>query len=249
MAVEVENNSSMYSFSFTGYIGYHTLELRYDREVSNVVAFEGLDPVSIQGQLSIGLAPAEPYGKLVVQESKAVDANDWSALIRSTNAIADRDVFLGVYNQNAVVAAHNYARSLWKDLYVNTANGVGDGGNVFIGGPGNVGIGTTDVGSNKLTVEGTIGARKVKVTALSPWPDYVFAPAYELPSIAKVEQYIHEHQHLPGIPAAAEVKERGVDLGEMNAKLLEKIEELTLYLIEQNKRMDLMEKELKAMQK
>lgn len=100
----------------------------------------------------------------------------------------------------------------------------------------NVGIGTSSTGSYKLAVEGTIGARKVKVTSVSPWPDYVFSKEYSLPSIASVEKYIAEHQHLSEIPSSAEVAADGIDLGEMNKKLLQKIEELTLYLIEEHKR-------------
>ncbi|WP_295128571.1 hypothetical protein [uncultured Chitinophaga sp.] len=113
---------------------------------------------------------------------------------------------------------------------------------------GNVGIGTAATGTNKLAVEGTIAARKVKVTAALTWPDYVFAKNYELPSIASVEKYIAEHQHLPGIPSAEEVKQEGIDLGNMDAKLLQKIEELTLYLIEMKKENEEMKARLKALE-
>ncbi|WP_295121061.1 hypothetical protein [uncultured Chitinophaga sp.] len=111
----------------------------------------------------------------------------------------------------------------------------------------NVGIGTSSPGSHKLAVEGTIGARKVKVTAVTPWPDYVCSKEYDLPSLQSIEQYIAVHQHLPGIPAAETVAKEGIDLGEMNAKLLEKIEQLTLHLIEMNKRVEALEKENKIL--
>jgi hypothetical protein len=100
---------------------------------------------------------------------------------------------------------------------------------------GKVGIGTTDFsGGHKLRVEGTIGAREIKVQA-SGWTDFVFYDDYSLPTLEEVEQHINEHGHLPEIPSEAEVNENGINLGEMNAKLLQKIEELTLYLIDQNK--------------
>jgi hypothetical protein len=99
---------------------------------------------------------------------------------------------------------------------------------------GNIGIGTTEPGSYKLAVEGTIGARRVKVTQ-GTWADFVFQPDYKLPALSEVEQYINANQHLPEIPSAAEVEKEGLDLGEMNKKLLQKVEELTLYLIEQQK--------------
>jgi len=107
---------------------------------------------------------------------------------------------------------------------------------------GNVGIGTSNPGIYKLAVEGIIGAREVKVTTDS-WADFVFKPNYNLRPLSEVEQFIKANNHLPEIPSEAEVKENGIGLGEMNAKLLQKVEELTLYLIEQNKEIIEMKKE------
>lgn len=111
---------------------------------------------------------------------------------------------------------------------------------------GNVGIGTTNPGSFKLAVEGNIGARGVRVTNANPWPDYVFHNNYELKNLYILEEYVKQNNHLPNIPTAQEVKENGIELSEMNAKLLEKIEELTLYIIDLNKKIDKLEnKELR----
>ena len=98
---------------------------------------------------------------------------------------------------------------------------------------GNVGIGTTAPDS-KLAVNGTVHAKEVKVDLIG-WPDFVFEKDHELRTLEEVEEHIEENGHLPEIPSEAEVTENGINLGEMNAKLLQKIEELTLYLIEQNK--------------
>ena len=108
---------------------------------------------------------------------------------------------------------------------------------VITGGPngGNVGIGTNNPGSFKLAVEGKIGAREINVTTTTPWPDYVFGKNYNLPTLAEVEKYINQNKHLPEVPAAKEMEKNGVNLGEMNMLLLKKVEELTLYLLEQNK--------------
>jgi hypothetical protein len=98
---------------------------------------------------------------------------------------------------------------------------------------GNVGIGESSP-NYKLSVNGTIGAKEVKV-ASSGWSDFVFEPDYHLPTLQEVENYIDQNGHLPDIPSAEEVEEHGISLGEMDAKLLQKIEELTLYVIELKK--------------
>lgn len=99
---------------------------------------------------------------------------------------------------------------------------------------GNVGIGTTDPGIFKLAVNGTIKAKEVKVS-IQNWADFVFENGYRLPSLMTVETFIKENKHLPEIPSEKEVLQNGINLGEMNVKLLQKIEELTLYIIEEKK--------------
>jgi len=107
---------------------------------------------------------------------------------------------------------------------------------------GDVGIGTTNPQS-KLAVNGTITAKKVTVT-LEGWPDFVFADNYKLMPLDKLEKHIKVNNSLPGIPKEKDVVESGVDLGEMQAKLLEKVEELTLYVIEQNKKISELEEKI-----
>jgi len=107
---------------------------------------------------------------------------------------------------------------------------------LYLGYNGNVGIGTDNPGNYKLAVEGTIGARKIRVTEIPFWSDFVFEPDYKLMSLAEVEAYIQQNGHLPGIPSASDAKQDGVDLVEMNTLLLQKIEELTLYVIELEKK-------------
>lgn len=110
---------------------------------------------------------------------------------------------------------------------------------------GNVGIGTNsfydslDNYTYALSVEGGIRAHSVKV--YTSWADYVFEGDYVLPTLKDVEIYINENGHLKDIPSAKEVEISGIELGEMNKLLLQKIEELTLYTIEQEKRLQALE--------
>ena len=109
---------------------------------------------------------------------------------------------------------------------------------------GNVGIGTNDPKA-KLSVNGTIISSEIKVLAdISQYPDFVFSDNYKLRSIKEVEKYIETNKHLPDIPKANEVTE-GIALGEMNNKLLQKIEELTLYTIEQDKAIEELKQAMK----
>lgn len=88
---------------------------------------------------------------------------------------------------------------------------------------------------NGLTVTGMLNAQKINIQP-DRWADYVFDRTYRLPALSEVESYIKQNNHLPGIPAAAEVQQHGLDLGESQASLLKKIEELTLYIIDLEKK-------------
>ncbi len=101
---------------------------------------------------------------------------------------------------------------------------------------GNVGIGTTSP-QFLLAVNGVIGAKEVNVTTTG-WADYVFRPEYALRPLSEVEAFINKNGHLPDVPSEKEVLENGVNLLEMNIKLLEKVEELTLYVIELEKKIN-----------
>lgn len=105
---------------------------------------------------------------------------------------------------------------------------------------GFVGIGTTNP-QEALSVNGNIRAKQVKVETTN-WPDYVFEKSYTPATLQSIEQYIKLNKHLPEIPSATEVEKNGLNLGEMNAKLLKKIEEITLHLIDQNKKLEQQDK-------
>jgi hypothetical protein len=147
--------------------------------------------------------------------------------INNTIELGDMKVDLGRYPNTTTRVYISGAKN--ESSYFNTG--------------GNVGIGTTKTNGYKLAVEGTIGAREINVNT-DTWSDFVFNSDYNLKSLEEVESFIDENSHLPDIPSEVEVKEKGIDVGKMNAKLLQKIEELTLYLIDQNKTTKLLKTEI-----
>jgi hypothetical protein len=127
---------------------------------------------------------------------------------------------------------------------------------LFLSDNGKVSIGldpnlpTTLNGNYKLYVAKGIMTEKIKVAleSTASWADYVFEADYNLMTLNEVERFISEHGHLPNVPSAEEVVKEGIDMAEMDANLLEKIEELTLYMIEQSKKLDAQEKKIAELQ-
>ena len=130
-----------------------------------------------------------------------------------------------------------YFRSLSVAENINTYNHL-----MILTYDGRLGINTWDPGNYKLAVNGDVRAKSVRVE--TNWSDFVFDADYKLLSLSEVERFINQNNHLPEIPSAKEVEENGVSLGEMQAKLLQKIEELTLYAIEQQKLIEELQKSL-----
>ena len=98
-----------------------------------------------------------------------------------------------------------------------------------------IAIGTSNPQGYKLAVNGTAIFTKVKIKTAGTWPDYVFQKGYALLDLEELEAYLAKYRHLPGIASAAEVQQDGIDVGDHQTALLKKVEELTLYLIEENK--------------
>ncbi|NOU16510.1 MAG: hypothetical protein HOO91_02995 [Bacteroidales bacterium] len=182
---------------------------------------------------NVGIGTTTPTQKLHISNiggSSATSGTIQNGMIRLYEEGFGNVLDIGITSNNAgnswIQAGFKFDLSVNKSLLLNP-NG------------GNVGIGTTTP-QNKLDVAGTIRCTEVKVVAL-PWSDFVFHPTYKLRTLGEVEQFIKANNHLPEIPTESEVKQNGVGLGEMNAKLLQKIEELTLYMIEQNKKIERVE--------
>jgi len=109
---------------------------------------------------------------------------------------------------------------------------------------GNVAIGTSNPNGYKLAVNGSAIATSFTVKAYANWPDYVFKSDYKLPSLNAVKAYIDQNHHLPDVPSAEQVAKDGLNLGDMNKLLMQKTEELTLYLIEKDKQVKSQQQEI-----
>jgi hypothetical protein len=107
----------------------------------------------------------------------------------------------------------------------------------------------TTVTDYKLSVDGNIACQKVYVTSPNKWADFVFEKNYKLPSLTETESYINENHHLQNIPSTAEVENKGIDVAEMDAKLLQKIEELYLHMIQMQKSNEVQQKEIETLKK
>ncbi|PSL44630.1 hypothetical protein CLV51_1052 [Chitinophaga niastensis] len=207
------------------------------------------DVMNITSLGNVGIGTTSPSAGLHVTQVSILPNGDRAAAILG-NAYNDWTYFGG--NAGGKIRGSNEGYLVLETnpgsnnaMFINS---VSSGNILMVNGGGNVGIGTNTTNGYKLAVNGIIGARRVKVEQIT-WADFVFQSNYELPSLQYVENFIQKNNHLPDIPSAQQVKEDGLDLGEMNKQLLQKVEELTLYIIELNKRMALQEKKMDALTK
>ncbi|HTI07057.1 MAG TPA: hypothetical protein VL832_00840 [Puia sp.] len=156
----------------------------------------------------------------------------------------------GMYFKNTAASGKTYGvyASSYGSLNITDASSGVD--RIFIAANGNVGINTHGVSDShyQLCVEGGIRSRKVVVDQ-TVWADYVFRKDYRLPSLESVDRFIKAHHHLADMPSADSVQRNGIDIGNNQAMLLKKVEELTLYIIEQNKKIEALSAQIKKIQK
>lgn len=223
--------------SASGYIDFYTANYGVNYDTRMRISKEG----------NVGIGTASPVTKLDVRGNINLGATAQNAAggnlieLRSASDPADTRkaaIFLGQ-------SAGTSSASGYIDFY--TANyGVGYDTRMRISKDGNVGIGTTSPCSDcKLAVNGKIRAKEIVVD--TGWSDFVFYDNYTLMPLQEVEKFIKENQHLPGIPTAADVEKDGISLGNISAKLLQKIEELTLYMIDLKKENHVLKGDLAAL--
>ncbi len=202
--------------------------------------------------VNVGIGTSAPANKLEVvsastntsglrltnlkSSSPATALNTTKFLTVDTNG----DVVLGTAGGSARMAAEETAWVADGDNLVNTNTG-----GVVIG----PGVSKTPAGYRLYVADGVLTEKvKVAVKSTNDWSDRVFDASYRLRSLNEVDTYIQQNKHLPGVPSAEEVVKEGVDVGQMQAKLLEKVEELTLYVIELKKQNDALTKKSRQLE-
>lgn len=190
----------------------------------------------------VGIGTTTPAAKLdVIGEMRVTSASDATRTYRITSGsrqeiYANNDLLTYAGQNQAVILNTITGAAGAFAVYNNNISGTalfqvnGTTGKASIGA-------VTTPGAYKLYVEQGILTEKVKVAVKTSanWADYVFAPDYALKSLEEVETFVKANKHLPGVPSAEEVVKEGIDMATMDAKLLEKIEELTLYMIDLKK--------------
>lgn len=231
LVILIAGNKLVHSQTFDGNLGAKSLAWATEQKDFNSVPRAGVSPMSLKLWDNYGGSGApsnygsllEIYGKSAHLISQLYFDNTWNG-----SRILYRTSFYGQTTWES-----------WRYL-LDSKSDVESVGNLKIAGTGNsyilngnFGVGTSNP-KNKLDVNGTIHSREVKVD-VNGWSDFVFKKEYKLPTLEEVENHIAEKGHLENIPSEEEVLKNGINLGEMNAKLLQKIEEITLYMIDQNK--------------
>lgn len=200
-----------------------------------------------RGNTNVGIGTETPNDRLeVIGRARLTRTDSKNALGNLLMLSADGNFLvagssmpLGAWNnitqagdQALIYSGSNYGTG---NLVIAPWSLVESGSGMRLDKDGNVSIGTPFSVGYKLAVNGTAIFNRVKVKPTANWPDYVFHEQYPLLPLSVLETFIKTHHHLPEIPSAKEVMENDQDLGDMNQRLLKKVEELTLYIIQQQK--------------
>jgi len=210
--------------------------LQYDQSEGNYMRiFDGTEYSMIWKAGKVGIGTTTPAAKLQVSDLYSVSSDQELLSLQAGYATNSARKALTWRDGTSITGQIDtrYDGTSVDMVFGHLYNAGYQTGDVLtIKGTGNVGIGTSSP-THKLAVKGTIRAQEIIVD--TGWADYVFEDSYRLAPLSEVEQHIKEKKHLPGIPSAKEVEEHGVSMGDMQAKLLAKVEELTLHLIAQEK--------------
>ncbi|NNF33463.1 MAG: hypothetical protein HKN68_05110 [Saprospiraceae bacterium] len=207
-----------------------------DYSPSSTFNWNNNDRLFTVGRGPIGLAPYDAF--IIKKDGKVViDGNTFNSQLKVT----------GYENDGTIGTLEIISEGSTDTLRID-GNEI-DGINAFVLNANSkqfIGIGTDSIAAGyQLGIGGDIAVEEVRSQLQNKWPDYVFQEGYKIPTSTHLAEYICEHGHLPGIPSAEEIKKDGLDLGEMQRLMLEKIEELTLAIIEMEKKVKVLEAEAK----
>jgi hypothetical protein len=234
-SVGLGSNTTVLGNSFTtttsvyGNVGIGTTAPGYKLDVNGTGRFTGVfivdNDLMTRSKLQIG------NGRLFELQGSATALNiyDASAGFSRMNINANGNIGIGT------TVDAGYKLNVAGDIYASTKILVGTSG--------------LNTGTHSLAVNGSALFTKAVVKLTGVWPDYVFNSDYNLLPLAEVEKFLSKNKHLPDVPSAADVTKEGIDLGDNQTILLKKIEELTLYMIEQNKKMEQQSTEISDMKK
>lgn len=191
-------------------------------------------PAALSGNVLYGNSSG-PYGNFQINAGDGTVQNPYVHMFTNDNTstqYAGSLNFIAGYNGNGGAIAQSFQTRDSNGNWVRDFT-IFQNHNVLIGFQS-----PTTQPNYRLAVDGQLVAKSVFVTAPATWADFVFAPAYRPMPLEELEQYLLAHRHLPNVPSAQEVETKGYDLAEMNTKLLQAVEELTLHVIELRKEVE-----------
>lgn len=246
----IRGNSSTWILGWNGLSGQEDISIgTQDNSGSRTLTFAtgGSAKMKILSNGNVGIGTTSPQKAFVVSRNDGVITEN--AIIYNPNTAWGVESIIKAYSDVDEVTIPAVGFGYYRGANNNMGSGfiVKTGTRdalttkLIVNQLGNVGIGTTSPDA-LLAVNGTVHAKEVKVD-LTGWPDYVFKPKYILPSLKEVKKYIDKNQHLSEMPSETEVVKNGINLGEILKVQTKKIEELTLYVIEQQKQIEILKRD------
>lgn len=214
-------------------------------DVFTVEPNSAADAIYINSAGAVGIGTNAPASKLHVvgNDIELVESHPF-VILNSSQASANAGL---KFEELGVTNGWMFYDESDDALRINADAGGGFRNDLVILADGRICMGTIAAATGyKLSINGKAICTEVLVEALANWPDYVFHDDYELMGLRELEMSIKENKHLPGMPSAAEIHENGIALGDMQTKLLQKVEELTLYIIEQDKKIEELQRNYSA---